>query len=144
MRKERPDGREYKVLTYKYASGVTVTRSGRARGVLFVGTKGEVLTDRGFLQTKPENLKDQQIGPNEIHLYVSKNHYVDWLDAVRKRSRPICDIETGCRSVTVCHLGNIAYKLGRPLRWDPKREVFVADAEANRLLSRPKRSPWHI
>ena len=139
-----PDGREYKVLTYKYASGVTVTRSGRARGVLFVGTKGEVLTDRGFLQTKPENLKDQQIGPNEIHLYVSKNHYVDWLDAVRKRSRPICDIETGCRSVTVCHLGNIAYKLGRPLRWDPKREVFVADAEANRLLSRPKRSPWHI
>jgi predicted dehydrogenase len=139
-----PDGKEYKVLTYKYASGVTVTRSGRARGVLFTGTKGEVLTDRGFLQTKPENLKDQQIGPNEIHLYVSKNHYVDWLDAVRKRSRPICDIETGCRSVTVCHLGNIAYKLGRPLRWDPKREVFVADAEANRLLSRPMRSPWHI
>jgi predicted dehydrogenase len=139
-----PDGKEYKVLTYKYASGVTVTRSGRARGVLFEGTKGEVLTDRGFLQTKPENLKDQQIGPNEIHLYVSKNHYVDWLDAVRKRSRPICDIETGCRSVTVCHLGNIAYKLGRPLKWDPKREVFVADAEANRLLSRPMRSPWHI
>jgi predicted dehydrogenase len=139
-----PDGKEYKVLTYKYASGVTVTRSNRARGVLFVGTKGEVLTDRGFLQTKPENLKDQQIGPNEIHLYVSKNHYVDWLDAVRKRSRPICDIETGCRSVTVCHLGNIAYKLGRPLKWDPKREVFVADAEANRLLSRPMRSPWHI
>jgi predicted dehydrogenase len=139
-----PDGKEYKVLTYKYASGVTVTRSDRARGVLFVGTKGEVLTDRGFLQTKPENLKDQQIGPNEIHLYVSKNHYVDWLDAVRKRSRPICDIETGCRSVTVCHLGNIAYKLGRPLKWDPKHEVFVADAEANRLLSRPMRSPWHI
>jgi predicted dehydrogenase len=139
-----PDGKEYKVLTYKYASGVTVTRSDRARGVLFVGTKGEVLTDRGFLQTKPENLKDQQIGPNEIHLYVSNNHYVDWLDAVRKRSRPICDIETGCRSVTVCHLGNIADKLGRPLKWDPKREVFVADAEASRLLSRPKCSPWHI
>jgi predicted dehydrogenase len=139
-----PDGKEYKVLTYKYANGVTVTRSGRARGVLFVGTKGEVLTDRGFLQTKPENLKDRKIGPNGIHLYVSNNHYVDWLDAIRKRSRPICDIEIGCRSATVCHLGNIAYKLDRPLKWDPKREVFVADAEANRLLSRPMRSPWHL
>jgi predicted dehydrogenase len=139
-----PNGKEHQVLTYKYANGVTVTRSGRARGVLFEGTKGEVLTDRGFLQTKPENLKDQQIGPNGIHLYESKNHYVDWLDAIRKRSRPICDIETGCRSVTVCHLGNIAYKLGRPLKWDPEREVFVADAEANRLLSRPMRSPWRL
>jgi predicted dehydrogenase len=139
-----PDGREYKVLTYKYASGVMVTRSGRARGVLFTGTEGEVLTDRGFLQTKPENLKDRQLGPNEIHLYESNNHYTDWLDAVRKRSKPICDIETGCRSVTVCHLGNIAYKLGRPLKWNPEREVFVADAEANRLLSRPMRSPWHL
>jgi len=139
-----PDGKEYKVLTYKYANGVTMTRSSRARGVLFTGTKGEVNTDRGFLQTKPENLKDQQIGPNGIHLYESRNHYVDWLDAIRKRSKPICDIETGCRSVSVCHLGNIAYKLGRPLKWDPEREVFIGDSGANRLLSRPMRAPWHI
>ena len=64
------------------------------------------------------------------------------LDAVRKRSKPICDIETGCRSVSVCHLGNIAYKLGRPLKWDPNREVFVGDDDANRLLSRPMCAPW--
>ena len=139
-----PDGADYKVLTYKYANGVTMTRSNRARGVLFTGTKGEVNTDRGYLQTKPESLKDRQIGPNEIHLYESRNHYVDWLDAIRKRSRPICDIETGCRSVSVCHLGNIAYKLGRPLKWDPEREVLIGDAGASRLLSRPMRSPWHI
>jgi predicted dehydrogenase len=139
-----PDGKDYKVLTYKYATGVTMTRSGRARGVLFTGTKGEVNTDRGFLETKPENLKNQQIGPNEIHLYESRNHYVDWLDAIRKRSKPICDIETGCRSVSVCHLGNIAYKLGRPLKWNPEEEVFVGDDDANRLLWRSMRSPWHI
>jgi predicted dehydrogenase len=139
-----PDGKDYKVLTYKYATGVTMTRSGRARGVLFTGTKGEVNTDRGFLETKPESLKNQQIGPDGIHLYESRNHYVDWLDAIRKRSKPICDIETGCRSVTVCHLGNIAYKLGRPLKWDPEEEVFVGDNDANRLLSRPMRSPWHL
>ena len=139
-----PDGKDYRVLTYKYASGVTMTRSGRARGVLFTGTKGEVNTDRGYLETKPENLKNQQIGPNEIHLYESRNHYVDWLDAIRKRSKPICDIETGCRSVSVCHLGNIAYKLGRPLKWNPEDEALIGDAGASRLLSRPMRSPWHL
>jgi len=139
-----PNGADYKVLTYKYANGVTMTRSNRARGVLFTGTQGEVNTDRGYLQTKPESLKDRQIGPNEIHLYESRNHYVDWLDAIRKRSRPICDIETGCRSVSVCHLGNIAYKLGRPLKWDPEHEVLIGDAGASRLLSRPMRSPWHL
>lgn len=136
-----PDGKDYKVLTYKYASRVTMTRD-RANGVLFTGTKGEVETNRGHLRTKPEDLKNIKLKPNEIHLYQSSNHYVDWLDAIRQRTKPICDIEIGCRSVTVCHLGNIAYKLKRPLKWDPDREVFVADSEANRLLGRAMRSPW--
>jgi predicted dehydrogenase len=138
-----PDGKDYKVLTYKYASGVTMVRDS-ANGVLFTGTKGKVETNRGYLKTWPDDLKDVKLGPDEIHLYECNNHYVDWLDAIRKRTKPICDIETGCRSVTVCHLGNIAYKLQRPLKWDPEREVFVGDDEANRLLSRGYRSPWHI
>jgi len=138
-----PDGKDYKVLTYKYAGGVTMTRD-KANGVLFTGTKGEVETNRGHLRTVPENLVNQKLGPNEIHLYECRNHYTDWLDAIRKRSKPICDIEIGCRSVSVCHLGNIAYKLGRPLKWDPKREVFVGDSGANRLLSLAMRSPWHL
>lgn len=138
-----PDGKDVKVLTYEYASGVTMVRD-RANGILFTGTEGKVETNRGHLKTWPDELKNTQLGPNETRLYESKNHYVDWLDAIRKRTRPICDIETGCRSVTVCHLGNLAYKLQRPLKWDPEREVFVGDDEANRLLSRPYRSPWHI
>jgi len=138
-----PDGKDYKVLTYKYASGVTMTRD-NAKGVLFTGTKGKVETDRGYLKTWPDELKDTKLGPNEIHLYESKNHYVDWLDAIRKRTKPICDIEVGCRSVSVCHLGNIAYKLGRPLKWDPQREEFIGDPDASKLLSRPYRSPWHV
>ncbi len=138
-----PDGKDYKVLTYKYARGVTMTRDS-ANGVLFTGTKGTIETNRSHFRTSPESLGDQKIGPNEKHLYESRNHYVDWLDAIRKRSKPICDIEVGCRSVSVCHLGNIAYKLGRALKWDPEREVFVGDSDANRLLSRPMRSPWHI
>jgi len=143
-----PDGKDYKVLTYKYASGVTMTRDS-ANGVLFTGTKGKVEVNRGHLKTWPETLAEQQIGPGEIHLYESKNHYVDWLDAIRGRTRPICDVETGCRSVTVCHLGNIAYKLGpgntsAGLKWDPEREVLIGDPGASRLLSRPMRGPWHL
>ncbi|MBA7690920.1 Inositol 2-dehydrogenase/D-chiro-inositol 3-dehydrogenase [subsurface metagenome] len=141
-----PDGKNYKVLTYKYANGVTMTRD-RANGVLFTGTKGKVEVNRGHLKTWPDSLKNQQIGPDEIHLYESKNHYTDWLDAIRKRTKPICDIETGCRSVTVCHLGNIAYKLGSAsggLKWDPKREALTGDSGASRLLSRPMRSPWRL
>jgi len=151
-----PDGKDYKVLTYKYANGIIMTRD-NANGILFTGTEGKVEVNRGYLRTWPESLKDQQIRPDQIHLYDSNNHYVDWLDAIRKRTKPICDIETGCRSVTVCHLGNIAYRLKRPLKWDPKREVFVADSrfggdrlapaeagEANRLLRRTYRSPWYL
>jgi len=138
-----PDDKDYKVLTYKYANSVIMTRD-NANGILFTGTKGRVEVNRGYLKTWPETLQSQQIKPEEIHLYDSKNHYTDWLDAIRKRTKPICDIETGCRSVTVCHLGNIAYRLGRPLKWDPQREVFISDSKANRLLSRAMRSPWHL
>jgi hypothetical protein len=63
---------------------------------------------------------------------------------VRTRERPICDVEIGCRSVTVCHLGNIAYRLRRPLKWDPSKEEFPGDEEANRLLDRAKREPWTL
>ena len=77
-----------------------------------------------------------------MHLYRSDNHHGDWIDCIRKRQRPICDVETGARSVSICHLGNIAYRLKRPLKWDPAREVFLGDDEANRQLDRPKRQPW--
>ena len=146
-----PDGKDYMVLTYKYANGITMTRD-KAKGILFIGTKGKIEVNRGYLQTWPESLKDVQIGPNEgsrgagsqIHLYESNNHYTDWLDAIRSRGKPICDVEIGCRSVIVCHLGNVAYELKRPLKWDTEKEVLVGDDEANRLLSRPMRSPWHL
>jgi predicted dehydrogenase len=138
-----PDGKDYKVLTYKYANGIPMTRD-NANGILFEGTMGKVEVNRGYLKTWPDTLKDQKISADQVHLYDSKNHYTDWLDAIRKRTKPICAIEIGASSVTVCHLGNIAYTLKRPLKWDPKRQVFLGDDEANRMVSRPMRSPWHI
>ncbi len=138
-----PDGKDIKELTYRYANGITMTR-GKANGILFEGDKGKIEVNRGYLKTWPEILKDQQIGADQIRLYESKNHYADWLDAIRKRTKPICDVETGASTVIVCHLGNLAYKLQRPLKWDPQAGLFVDDDEANRLVARPSRSPWRI
>ena len=111
---------------------------------MFIGTKGRVAVWRYDLKTWPENLKQQRIGSREIHLYRGDNHHTDFVNAVRTRGRPNAPISSASRSITVCHLGNIAYELGRPVRWDPAREQFVNDPEAARLFSRRMRSPWHL
>jgi predicted dehydrogenase len=145
-----PDGKDIKALTYKYANGIIMTRQGsyeghgNVNGILFVGANGRVEVNRGHLKTWPGNLMDVKLRPNEVHLYESRNHYKDFLDAIKTRSKPICDVEIGCSTVNVCLIGNIAYELKRPLKWDPKRVRFVDDAEANRLCSRTMRSPWRI
>jgi len=135
-------------ITYKYANGVILTRQEPAEWkdytVTFVGTEGKIVVHREYLNTWPSNLVNRKFGPTDIRLYKSNNHYADWLQSIRTRSKPICDVEIGCRSATVCHIGNITYELKRPLRWDPAGEHFVDDAEADRLLSRSKRSPWHL
>lgn len=152
-----PDGRDVKVLTYHYANGATLTRdperlarecpegdAAGGNGVMFVGTKGKVAVWRYDLRTWPENLKKQKIGPNELHLHEAENHHTDFVEAIRTRRKTSAPIAVGARSITVCHLGNVAYELGRPVRWDPAKEQFVNDPEADRLFSRPMRSPWHL
>ena len=142
-----PDGKDYKVLTYKYANGTMMTRDKIGKevpGVLFTGTEGKIEVSRDHLVTWPESLLRQRIAPDQIHLYESKNHPDNFLECVRTRNRPASDAEVGCRSVTVCHLGNIAYWLNRPLKWDPKEERFVNDPEADRMKSRPMRAPWRL
>ena len=142
-----PDGAEIKDLTYIYENGITMSRTSqyeniRVNGILFIGTKGKVMVNRGFLQTWPEKLMAQKIKPTEIFLYKSDNHYGDFLNAVRSRQKPICDVEVGYSTVVVCLIGNIAYELGRPLEFDQKSQTFVNDPEANKLLGRPMQSGW--
>jgi predicted dehydrogenase len=139
-----PGGNGHKVLTYRYRNGVIMTREEGVNGVLFTGTEGTVEVNRGYLKTAPPTLARVRLKPGDVHLYPSNNHFADWLRCIRTRSRPICDVEIGCRSVTVCHLGNIAYLLNRSLYWDPAKETFLGDEAANRLLSRPYRSPWRL
>jgi predicted dehydrogenase len=147
-----PDGKDVPVITYRYPNGVILTRdpdrmareSGEGNGVMFFGTKGKVAVWRYDLKTWPENLKRVKIGPNETRLYRGDNHHTDFVNAVKTRGKTNAPVEVGARSITVCHLGNVAYELGRPVKWDPAKERFVNDSEADRLFSRPMRAPWHL
>ena len=130
-------------VKYVYESGVEVIHGGTG-GVTFVGTDGEIFVTRGKLSSKPEEIIKQPIGDDEIHLYESPGHQRDWLDCIRARKRPICDVEIGARSVTVCHLGNLVYWNRRKLRWDPKKWEFPGDAEANGWRDRVRRDPWQL
>lgn len=141
-----PDGKDHPFLTYRYANGITMTHEkwDWSNAIHFVGTEGEIKVQRKKLETTPASLKDKVIGETEKHVYKSENHYKDFLDAMRKRSKPICDVEIGHRTSSVCNLGNIAYELKRPLQWNPKKEQFKNDKEANDLLGRSMRSEWGI
>ena len=90
----------------------------------------------------PKELAKETIGPNEVHLRHSENHMANFLDCVRSREKPVADVELGCRAAIICHIGNIAQWLGRPLKWDPAKEEFVGDDDANLWLARAKREPW--
>jgi len=113
-------------------------------GVLFEGTEGWVFVTRGRIDANPKSLLSSTIKPNEIHLYESTNHKANFYECVRSRKQTVAPAEIAHRSCTVCLLGDIAMRLGRKLKWDPQREQFINDPEANRLISRPMRSPWHL
>ncbi|HUT24639.1 MAG TPA: Gfo/Idh/MocA family oxidoreductase [Sumerlaeia bacterium] len=139
-----PDGKDVERLTYRYANGVVMYHGGAAgpAGVEFIGTEGRVLVNRGYLETDPADIMKEPTSPDEVNLYRSPGHHQDWFDCIRTRRRPICDVEIGCRSATVCHLGNIAYWTKQPFRWDPEKEEIIDNPAASRWLSRPMREPW--
>ena len=141
-----PDGKQVRLLTFKYANGVNVYHTGRMGtwAVVFQGTEGKIAVNRGKLQTWPESIMRKPLGPDEVQLYRSPGHGADFLRCVRTRQQPICDVEIGQRTMTVCHLGNIAFWLRRPLHWDPAQEQFIGDPMANRLLDRARRAPWTL
>jgi len=130
-------------VKYLYANGVEMTHGGPS-GCFFVGTQGTLHITRGKLISEPESIVKEPLGEHEVHLYNSPGHHRDWLDCIRSRKPPLCDVEIGARSVTVVHLGNLAYWYRRRLRWDPQNWQFVGDEEANGWLDRPRRDPWQL
>ena len=139
--------RAVRLLKMVYANGVEMVHKNFGRGwaVRFIGTEGTLDVSRSFLETTPENIVTAVIKPNEIHLKdTNENHYQDFINAVKTRALPICDVEVGHRSATICNLANIAYNLNRPLKWDPKKEQFINDKEANAMLGKKYRSGYDL
>jgi predicted dehydrogenase len=140
---------EYK-FTCKYANGMTMIvandrQQPKGMGTVWYGEKGWVYVDRGDkLQAEPKSILDETIGPDEIHLYESRDHQQNFLDCVLTRKKTIAPIEVAHRSISVGLLGEIAMLTERKLHWDPDKEVFLNDELATRMLSRPMRSPWHL
>jgi len=132
-------------LEYRYANGVRLIYSISQPHVRFEGTDGWVEADyssRG-LKAQPESILKSPIAPEEIHLPL-KSEKRDFIDAVKTRGRTLADAEVGHRTTSLCQLGHIAIQLGRKLQWDPDAESFINDRIADRLLSRPMRSPWRL
>lgn len=141
-----PDGytaaAEYEVK-FKYANGVRMTVTNRVpNGIKFEGKEGWIFVTRGDIKASQRELLEEPLPAGAIRLYKSNNHMGNFFDSIRSRKDPICDIEIGHRSITVAHLGVLAVRLGRPLKWDPDKEQFVGDADANKWLSREQRKPY--
>jgi predicted dehydrogenase len=131
-------------LKFVYANGVEMVHEdfGRGWAVEFIGSEGVIRISREFLESDPSNILSAEVPQDGIKLYYSDDHYKNWIDCIKSREQPVCDAETGHRTATVCNIGNIAYKLGRDLKWDPVKENFVGDKEADGFLTRKYRKPF--
>jgi len=134
-------------IEYTYASGVKLFVDSGTPSLRFEGSDGWI-GNRGWrapLLAQPASILDSVIGPNEVHLFTCpQGEQRNFLDCVKSRQECYFPPEIGQRCFTIAHIGNIAMILGRKLKWDPEKERFVNDDEANRMLGRAMRSPWHL
>jgi hypothetical protein len=147
----------------EYANGSTIQVSDRYsrddgtdfnNGILFEGENGRFFVNRGRLSGKPvEDLTEadgQELQERIVKLYKGKQpaertaHMQNFFDCIRDRSQPVSDVQTHHRTMTACHLSNIALMLGRELKWDPDKEQFVNDAEAEKFRSRQRRDEFQL
>jgi len=153
---EGPNGK----VAMKYANGVPVNfiiepGKGPMGGAVFICEKGKLEINRNkFTSNPPEIAKElekkldiveeERKWSDSLALWQARWHMQNWIDCIHSRKLPVADVEIGHRSVTVCHLANITRAVGRPLTWDPVKEEFVGDAEANQLLDRPRRKGFEL
>lgn len=143
-----------------YANGIKMVVSNELpNGIKFEGSEGWIFVTRGNYratasdpvagEVKPLDASDPKIiqsviGPNEIHLYESSNHHGNWLECIRSGKETIAPVEVAHRACSACLIHHIAMKLDRKVYWDPIKEKFKNDEEANKMLSRTQRSPYII
>ncbi len=148
-----PEKKSDRGLKFVYASGVEMIhnvfekdKEGKEikADCVFEGTEGTILVSRGGISSLPEAILKEPIGEKDQRVYPSTNHHKNWLDCIKSGKEPICPAETGHRSASICHLGNIGYRLNRKLKWDAAKETFLDDVAANKELSREPRAKWKL
>ena len=124
----------------RYVIGVGLGGTSR-----FVGERGWLDIARNKMSaSSPDLLREMQAPSGKVQLELSNNHHDNFFSCVRSRRKPIADVEIGHRSATACHLGNIALRLKRKIRWDAAKEQMIDDSEAAAMVGRPYREPWKI
>jgi predicted dehydrogenase len=136
-------------FTCKYKDGLEMVvandrQQPKGMGTVWYGRNGWIHVKRGRLEASDGKILKEAIGPGETRLYNSRDHHQNFLDCVKSRKKTITPIEIAHRSISVALLGEIAMLLGRKVRWNPDKEEFANDDAANRMLTRPMRSPWHL
>lgn len=130
-------------LKFVYANGIEMFHGGPS-GCTFEGADGTIYVDRKGIESTPASILTTPLGEKDFHLpKIASSHKQHWLDCIKSRQRPVADVEFGARTAQVCQLGNIGYWLRRPLKWNPEKEGFIGDAEANKLRARENRAPWN-
>ncbi len=123
-----------------------VKRSGPGtlhHGVKFEGTDGWIFVTRGRIDASKPELIHEPLASNAERLYVSNNHMGNFFECVRTRKQPVAPAQVGHRSASICHLGTLALRLGRKLNWDPVKEEFIGDDDAQKWVAREMRKPWN-
>ena len=148
---EAPAAGKEALIHYRYSNGVVVHSCaypgepiGSDGGAVFIGTEGRVAVDRGNIVSYPDRILREPIRPADQHVYRSESHSGNFLECIRTRRATICDPETAVYSMNAILIGGIALILQRNLKWDPVKAEFIADEEANRLLSYTPRPPWRV
>jgi len=140
-------------VSMRYADGVQVDYDLREGapfgGCVVTGSDATMRIDRNTFATTPKDFVKDPPDPAvrkawEGPGWISRPHMQNWIDCIKTRERPNADVEIGHRSISVCHLANIAREIGRKLEWDPDTETFPGDNEANAYVNRPRRKGWEL
>lgn len=130
-----------------YENGIEMVHEdfGRGWAVRFIGSKGSLDVSRDFIDTQPSSILFPEPVQNPLEYFKNRgNHYQNWLTAIKNRDQQtICPVEVGHRTASICNIANIAYNLNRELKWNPRKEKFKGDVEANRLRKRSARDYLH-
>ena len=129
----------------RYASGVAFTlKADGGNETKFVGTEGWIAASRGGITAGPESLLQIKLKPGDIHLLQDKNHYSNFIEAIKSRRPAVSDVDSATQSDFISHLGDIAIRTGRKIQWDPVKETIIGDDVAARMMTRPMREPWTV